>query len=122
MLFPYLRWSEYGTISYGINGIIGTKSELFHILIFFVGVWSFLYQALVKRVGKCWDRKGLLGDENMLVLSNVLGLHQDIGHHNALPFCRHYGILGSWAQGKKLVVAVSHIAGNDLTGMTSPIC
>ena len=46
----------------------------------------------------------LLGEENMLVRSNMLRFHQDIGHNNALPFCKHYGTLCSRAQCKNLVV------------------
>ena len=60
--------------------------------------------------GKGWDRKGLLGEENMLVRSNVLRFQQDISHHNALPFCRHYGILCSCVQSKKLVVRRHHVS------------
>ena len=56
----------------------------------------------------------LLVEVNMLVGSNVLWFQQDIGHNNALPFCRHYGILGSWAQSKKLVVHWNQVTGSHL--------
>ena len=45
----------------------------------------------------------------MLVGSNVLRFRQDIGHNNALPFCRQDAILGSFVQGNELVVGRSQV-------------
>ena len=67
MLVPYLKCASWNSSS-GIHGIICAKSELFHIRIFFLWVWSFLYQELADGAGEGWDRKGLLGEENMLTL------------------------------------------------------
>ena len=69
-----------------------------------IWIWAFLDQALANRVGESWDGKTLLVEESMLVRSNMLWFQQDIGHNNALPFCRHCGILCRFAQSKKLVV------------------
>ena len=66
MLFPCLGWLSWNSRC-SIHGLVCTESQIFHIRVLFIGVWSFLCQALADGVGKCWDWEGLLGEENMLV-------------------------------------------------------
>ena len=84
MLFPSFRCTTWNSHS-GVHSLISAKSEFFQIRIFFIWIWSFLYQALADRVGKDWGWKALLVEEYMLVGSDVLGFQQDIGSQQCAP-------------------------------------
>ena len=102
MLLPYF-WCTTRNSQLGIHCIVGTKSAFLHVCIFVIRIWAFLDQTACEQ-GRRKDGIALLVEESMLIGSNMLWFQQDIGHNNALPFCRHYGVLCSWVQSKELVV------------------
>ena len=51
----------------------------------------------------------MLGEQRMLVRSDMLRLEKDIGDNNPVALRRHYGILVVWAQSDKLVVSRNQV-------------
>ena len=105
MLFPYHRRAAWNSSSV-IHGIIGTKSEFFHIRIFFIWIWSFLYQALADGIGP--ERTSWSGDH--AGTKQCARLSSRYRSPQCAPLCRHYGILGGWAPSKKLVVRPQQVS------------
>ena len=56
----------------------------------------------------------MLGEQHMLVRSDMLRLEKDIGDNKLVALRRHYGILVVWAQSNKLVVSRNQVTSRDL--------
>ena len=56
----------------------------------------------------------MLGEQCVLVGSDMLKLKKDIGNHNAFALRRHYGVLLGWVQSNKLVVSRNEVTIRDL--------
>ena len=58
-----------------------------------MGIWPFLHQSLACWICKRWNWEFVLGQQSMLIRSNVFRLKKDIGDDNAIALCRNDGVL-----------------------------